>query len=111
MTNIQNSTSFETLMIPPGTEVIKEFHTGESFPFKVKVTGEVFNYETQEHIAKVAKSILVKVDSSGPLFKFKEDTSWKGFEKMFTGTLNANLFSTNEAPLTGGLHLDLNIRP
>lgn len=109
MTKIQNH-SFENMTIPQGTEIIKEFHKGENFPFKVTVSGQVFNYETDEHIATVAKSIIVKVDPSGPMFKFKEDCSWKSFEQMFTGTLNAHLGSTNDLPLTGGLSLDLNVR-
>lgn len=106
--NAANPNNFDS--IPEGMEIVKKFRTGEELPFNVKITGEVFNFNTTDQVMKIAQTIFVKVNPEGPAFKLKDEDNWKNFEEFFTGRLDAGLGAHDESSLQGNISLDMNIR-
>jgi len=98
--------SFDTLL----EGFNKKLPTGEKLPFNVKISGEVFSFQTTGQIIEIAKDIFFKMTSDGPEFKLKESDQWDSFENIFTGNIEVSLKTDGEENLFGEIHLNLNVR-
>ena len=97
--------------IPPeGAEINKKFSTGEKIPLNVKISGDVFNYETTGQVMTVAQTIFLRFTSEGPEFRFKDSDQWGDFQNVFTGELGCSLGIHGDSDLLGAVHLVANKR-
>ncbi len=91
--------------------VVMKLRTGDQFPVRINLSGDVIQMSPVEEIVTVAKTVFMKMGGNinEPCFRRSENEDWKDFTAFFTGELGCFLSCSDENGelLTGQIDLSI----
>ena len=82
----------------------------DKLPLAMKIEGDIIKTKKLDATIEFAKTVFMILNENGPMFKLNEADSYKEFQEVFTGRLDAGVTHSDDKNPFSAINLVLNQR-